>query len=262
VDASGEGWRIDHILHFANYAALLLGLVAMVWLGIVLVRDRKHKKASYTHGVSRREKMLPLAMAALVFFGVDGYLLYRSTTDLHTSILRVDEALLSPGALRVQIGARQWAWDVRYPGVDDRFGTDDDIYTVSQLVVPEGRAVVFELAAGDVVHSFYLPNFRVKQDAIPGSVGRGWFRAERLGNYEIACAQHCGVHHYQMRGIVEVLSNDNYEAWRRAMSADSLRVSKEDARALEEEPSRSPIGEPVPEEAPTRDWWAWGGREG
>lgn len=263
IDASAEGWRIDHILHFANYATLVLGTVAMLWLGIVLIRDRKHKKALYTHGQSRMEKAIPLALAALVFFVVDGYLLYRSTSDLHSSILRVDEALAEPGALRVQIGARQWAWDLRYAGSDGRFGTDDDIYTVGQLVIPQGRAVVYELAAGDVVHSLYLPNFRVKQDAIPGTVGRGWFRATRLGQYEIACAQYCGVQHYQMRGTVEVLANAEFEEWRAAMSADAVRVTREDERALAEEPSRSPIGEPVPQPAPTRDWaWAWGGKEG
>jgi cytochrome c oxidase subunit 2 len=263
LDASAEGWRIDHILHFANYAALTLGAVALVWLGIVLVRDRKHKKALYTHGQTRAEKAIPLALAAMVFLVVDGYLLFRSTTDLHSSILRVDEALAEPGALRVQINARQWAWDVRYPGSDDRFGTDDDIYTVGQLVIPEGRAVVFELAANDVVHSFYLPNFRIKQDAIPGTVGQGWFRAARLGSYEIACAQHCGVHHYQMRGTVDVLSEADFTTWRGAMSADALRVSKEDLRALAEEPSRGVIGSGfLPEPAPTRDWaWAWGGAE-
>ncbi len=262
LDASGEGWRIDHILHFANYATLFLAAVVCVWLGIVIVRDRRHKAAHYTHGTSRREKAVPLLLAAAVFFFVDGYLLYRSSTDLHGSILRVDDALAEDGSIRVQVGGRQWAWDFRYPGLDERFDTDDDIYTLGHLVVAKDRAVVFELSGGDVIHSFYLPNFRIKQDVIPGQVSRGWFRPTRLGSYEMACAQHCGVHHYQMGGTVEVLSDSEFALWRSSMSADALRIIKEDQRALAEEPSRSTITEPdsPPEPPPTRDWaWPWGG---
>lgn len=264
LDASGEGWRIDHILHFTNYATLILAAVVCVWLGIVVIRDRKHKSAHYTHGTSRREKAVPLAVAALVFFCVDGYLLYRSSADLHGSILRSDDALQEEGAIRVQIGGRQWAWDLRYAGTDERFGTADDIYTVNRLVVPQGRAVVFELSGRDVVHSFYLPNFRIKQDVIPGQVNRGWFRPTRLGHYEIACAQHCGVHHYQMGGTLEVLTQDDFALWQTSMSLDALRMVDEDLRALEQQPSRSTIEEPgeAPEPPPNRDWaWPWVGEE-
>ena len=264
LDASGEGWRIDHILHFANYATLFLGLVVVLWLCIILVRDRKHREAHYTHGTSRSEKAVPLLLAGLIFVFVDGYLLMRSSQDLHGSILRADDALEEEGAIRVQIGGRQWAWDFRYPGADDRFGSDDDIYTVGQLFVPKGRAVVFELSGRDVIHSFYLPNFRIKQDVIPGQVSRGWFRPTRLGRYEIACAQHCGVHHFQMAGTVIVLTPADFAQWQANMTRDALRMTKEDLRALDEEPSRTTIEEPdmPPEPPPTRDWaWPWVGEE-
>lgn len=258
MDASAEGYRIDGILHFANVVTLLLTVVILIWLGIALVRDRSGKTARYTHGQKRREKAIPLAMAAIILFVVDGYLLYRSDKDLHGSILRVDEALAEPDSLRVQIGARQWAWDVRYAGQDGRFDSDDDIYTVSKLVVPVGRAIVFELGSMDVVHSFYLPNFRIKQDVIPGAVGQGWFRAKVPGRYEIACAQHCGVHHYQMRGEVLVLAPSEFEQWQRSMSADAVRMKAEDARALKDEASRLDVGEDWPDLAPSRDWaWRW-----
>ncbi|MBL4634225.1 MAG: hypothetical protein JKY56_10145, partial [Kofleriaceae bacterium] len=258
TDASAEGYRIDAILHFANVTTLILSAVIIVWLGVSLIRDRRSKSVRYTHGTTWRERAVPLAMAAIVLFVVDGYLLYKSNKDLHGSILRVDEALAEVDSVRVQIGARQWAWDVRYAGQDGRFDTDDDIYTVSELVVPIGRAIVFELGSMDVVHSFYLPNFRIKQDVIPGAVGLGWFRAKTLGRYEIACAQHCGVHHYQMRGEVVVLSISEFEEWRRSMSADSLRMKAEDSRAVKEEASRSDIGELWPDLAPCRDWaWRW-----
>jgi cytochrome c oxidase subunit 2 len=73
--------------------------------------------------------------------------------------------------------------------------------------------VVIQLASTDVIHSFSLPNFRVKQDAVPGSINRLWFSAKELGEFDIACAQHCGVAHYKMRGQLTVLSPEGYAAW-------------------------------------------------
>lgn len=260
VDASSEGWRIDHILHVTHVAVVALALVMLVWLGISLIRDRRHRKARFTHGTSRREIAVPLGLAAFVFFCVDGYLLVRSHGDLEESILRANQKAEERDAVRVQIGARQWAWDIRYPGMDDVFDTDDDFYTVSELVIPVGRPVVFELGSGDVVHSVYLPNFRVKQDAIPGRVLRGWFEAKKLGSFDIACAQHCGVHHYQMGGTIRVVSNGEFDAWRAAMSLDGTRLYAELERAKREEAGYQPIFEGLlPELAPSRNWaWPWG----
>ncbi len=259
-DVSSEGWRIDHILHVTHWAVVLLSIITLVWLGISLVRDRKHRDATFTHGTSRREKAIPLALAAFVFFCVDGYLLVRSHSDLSASILRANDMLGKEGVVRVQIGARQWAWDIRYPGADDHFDTSDDFYTVSELVVPVGRPVVFELGSSDVIHSLYLPNFRIKQDAIPGRVLRGWFQAEKLGRFDIACAQHCGVHHYQMGGTVRVVSEDEFAAWRAAMSRDGARMHAEDARAQAAESGYQLVVEDGwPEAAPSRAWaWPWG----
>ncbi len=259
ADASAEGWRIDHILHVTHVAVIVLGLVAIGWLGVSLVRDHRGRTSRYTHGTSRREKAVPLALAALVFFCVDGYLLFRSHSDLRGSILRANDMLEHPGVVRVQIGARQWAWDIRYPGADNHFDTEDDFYTVSQLVIPVGRPVVFELGSGDVIHSLYLPNFRVKQDAVPGRVLRGWFQAKTLGQYDIACAQHCGVHHYQMGGKVRVLSNEAFEAWRAAMSLDGKRMTAEAERARADTEAQESDADVEAEPAPSRDWaWPWG----
>ena len=164
------------------------------------------------------------------------------------------------GVVRVQIGARQWAWDIRYPGADGQFDTPDDFYTVSELVVPIGRPVVFELGSGDVIHSLYLPNFRIKQDAIPGRVLRGWFQAKKLGRYDIACAQHCGVHHYQMGGEVRVVSDAEFVTWSAAMSLDGARMHSEDERAQSEESAYQLVVDGVwPEAVPSRAWaWPWG----
>jgi cytochrome c oxidase subunit 2 len=84
--------------------------------------------------------------------------------------------------------------------------------------VPKEAPVVLQLASVDVIHSFYLPNLRIKTDAVPGMVNRLWFQAQETGQFEIACAQHCGVHHYKMRGILTVLERERYDDWLRRMS--------------------------------------------
>jgi cytochrome c oxidase subunit II len=131
-------------------------------------------------------------------------------------------------AFVVEITGQQFAWNVRYPGPDGIFGrTDpklinpsafnfigldkddpaaqDDIVLQNQLVLPEGRPVRVRLRSLDVIHSFFLPNFRVKQDAMPGMTTETWFIPKQAGEYEIACAEHCGLGHYRMRGALFVV---------------------------------------------------------
>jgi cytochrome c oxidase subunit 2 len=73
--------------------------------------------------------------------------------------------------------------------------------------------VLLQIASTDVIHSFFIPNFRLKQDAMPGMVNRLWFQAKDTGEYDIGCAQHCGVHHYKMKGQLTVYSPEEYAAW-------------------------------------------------
>ena len=79
--------------------------------------------------------------------------------------------------------------------------------------------ISLQLASPDVIHSFYLPNLRVKQDAMPGMINRAWFQAKETGDFDIACAQHCGTHHYKMKGTLMIQSRDAFEAWYRESSA-------------------------------------------
>ncbi len=258
ADASTQGWRIDGILHGAHWAAGGLALLVGLWLLVILVRDRRSGRSRFTHGTSARERAVPLAMAAFMLLAVDGYLLRRSHLDVRDHLLAVDDVIAHQAHLRVQIGARQWAWEFRYAGADERFGTEDDFYSTNTLVVPLGLPVVYQLSALDLVHSFYLPNFRVKQDAIPGRVVRGWFAAKKTGQFEIACAQYCGTNHFQMAGVVEVLPAGAFADWSAEMSADALRMHAEVERAKREEAGVSELsGDLVP-----RFTWAWSAEEG
>jgi cytochrome c oxidase subunit 2 len=138
-------------------------------------------------------------------------------------------------AFVVEVTGQQFAWNVRYAGADGIFGrTDvknvdpsalnfigidksdpaaaDDVLVQNQLVLPQGRPVRVRLKSLDVIHSFFLPNFRVKQDAVPGMTTETWFIPEKAGSWEIACAEHCGLGHYRMRGQVTVVAPGELEA--------------------------------------------------
>jgi cytochrome c oxidase subunit 2 len=140
-----------------------------------------------------------------------------------------------PEALVVEVTAQQFEWIVRYPGKDGVFGRTrpdlvsgeanpagldpadsaavDDVVTRGALHLPAGRAVVARLQARDVLHSFSVPAFRVKQDVVPGMVIPTQFVPTTPGRYEIACAELCGAAHYRMRGRVIVHPPEEFAAW-------------------------------------------------
>jgi len=83
--------------------------------------------------------------------------------------------------------------------------------------------IYVQLTSTDVIHSFYLPNFRTKMDAVPGQVNRLWFQAKEPGEYDIGCAQHCGTHHYKMKALLTVLSANDFKSWQAQQSAIAQR---------------------------------------
>jgi cytochrome c oxidase subunit 2 len=119
--------------------------------------------------------------------------------------------------------AQQWGWNVRYAGPDGKFGTPDDVLRFNELTIPVGTPVEIKLKSKDVIHSFYLPNFRTKQDAVPGYITRLWFQAVEKGTFEIGCAQHCGVNHYKMKGLLHVIDAGEFKDWMKDVAADSAR---------------------------------------
>lgn len=137
-------------------------------------------------------------------------------------------------SITVRVVAEQFAWNIHYPGADGKFGrTDlalvspdnplgldradaaaqDDITTLNELHLPVGRPVIVLLSSKDVIHSFTLPEMRVKQDAVPGVVQRLWFTPTKTGEWNIACSQLCGLAHDRMVGRYTIQSEHAYEAW-------------------------------------------------
>jgi cytochrome c oxidase subunit 2 len=113
----------------------------------------------------------------------------------------------------VRASGKQFNWEFVYPGPDGKFGTEDDLTADNELHVPVNKPIHVILTAKDVIHSFFLPHFRLKQDAMPGREIPVWFEATKTGEYEIPCAELCGFGHSGMKGMLFVHTPEEYQQW-------------------------------------------------
>ena len=184
---------------------LLLVLGCLVY-AIVRFREGRVQRARYSRGSS---------VAEFVVAGVVGMILV--TIALYSENLW--ERIRRPAATDpfvVRIEPRQFQWDVRYAGVDEEFGTDDDVQKINLLRLPRNRWSRIEMEAQDVIHSFFVPEFRIKQDAVPGLLSTILVMPTDTGTFEIACAELCGLAHYRMRGKLTVMEPEAFNVWYRS----------------------------------------------
>jgi cytochrome c oxidase subunit 2 len=215
----------------STYSGKLDGLFSLIlWItGVIFViveilllffllryRHKEGRVPKYTHGSSRLEVIWTIIPAIICV--VLALLSRRVWADIKQT--------MPPGAMTVEVMAEQFAWNIRYPGADGKFETTDDVVSLNQLHFPVGRPVVLILRSKDVIHSFFLPEFRVKQDAVPGMTTRIWLEATRVGNWEIACAELCGLGHYRMKGFVTVDTPEDFDRWLAEQAADSEEAAK------------------------------------
>lgn len=113
----------------------------------------------------------------------------------------------------VRVTGQQWAWVFQHPGADGKLDTADDITLVNELHVVQDKTYHFQLQSRDVIHSFSIPAFRLKQDMIPGRVITGWFKPTRAGVYDIQCAEICGIGHGLMPAKLVVEQPEQHAAW-------------------------------------------------
>lgn len=159
-------------------------------------------------------------------------------------------------ATDVEVVGQQWQWSFRLPGADGRLGTadnrkispenplgvnpddpagaDDVIVEAADLHLPEGKPVKMLLRSIDVLHDFYVPEFRAKMDMVPGMVTYFWFTPTRTGTFEILCAELCGVGHNFMRGIVMVDTEQDYQAWLQEQSTFAQLATQNQASAADQ----------------------------
>jgi cytochrome c oxidase subunit 2 len=192
-------------------AILIITGIALVLVEVGLVtfviryRGRPGRKAFYTHGSTRAEVIwTAIPAVTMVALGL---------ISNHYWVLIKDKKSVPPNAYRLGVHAKQFEWQVTYPGPDEKLGTTDDFTVRNQLHVIVNQPTAVELTSEDVIHSFFVPEWRLKQDAVPGMQITAWFEATKTGEFELGCAELCGMGHYRMRARVFVHTPDEYKAW-------------------------------------------------
>ena len=206
---STYGSRIDAVILLVFW---IVGIWFVAVLGVLLffaVRYRRgaHPRAAYVPARSWRAMAVVLVPCAVILV-FDLVIETASSRAWH--LIKID---MPPADLTVRVIGKQYAWTIVHPGPDGALDTADDITELNTVHVPAGEVVHFELQSQDVIHSFFLPNVRLKQDAVPGRTVRGWFEVTRPGSYQLVCAELCGLGHTNMRGRLEVQTRDDYERW-------------------------------------------------
>jgi len=113
----------------------------------------------------------------------------------------------------VRVVGQQWTWTFTHPGADGRLGTRDDVILTDELHVEVGKTYHFQLESKDVLHSFSVPVFRLKQDAVPGRTITGWFKPTKAGTHDIQCAEMCGIGHGVMGARIFIETPEQHAAW-------------------------------------------------
>ena len=127
----------------------------------------------------------------------------------------------------IRVIGQQWSWTFVHPGEDGEIDTEDDVVTVDELHVKVDKTYHYRLESTDVLHDFSVPVFRLKQDAVPGRVITGWFKPTKTGEYDVQCAEMCGIGHGIMQGRIFVETEEEHAAW---LSSQSQRGRYEMAK--------------------------------
>lgn len=235
--ASRHGAGIDAMLAYLLVTVGALLLIGYVALSVLIWRAARQQRVTLRQATRKTEWVLSAAFGLVVaLVGEVGVLAIGIPvwSEYFGAIPPAD-------AVFVEVTGQQFAWNMRYPGNDGIFGrtdvrlideasnpigidrTDpaaaDDVTLQNEIAVPVNRPVRLRLRSKDMIHSFFLPHLRVKQDSIPGMTPEIVFVPTREGTFEIACAELCGLGHYRMQGFLYVLSEDGFRQWLKERSS-------------------------------------------
>ena len=193
---------IFYVIYYITGFFFILVTVLLVWF-LIKYRAQPGRRAVYSHGSTTLE-LLWTAVPALIFIAL--FLVSQSTWA------RIKQ-FAPTGDVEVRLIGKQFGWEFHYPGPDGRFDTGDDKSIDNELHVPVDKVVRVYLRGQDVIHSFFVPVLRLKQDVVPGREILAWFQATKTGRYEIPCAELCGPGHSGMKGWLTVHTEDEYRQW-------------------------------------------------
>lgn len=236
--ASEHGAEVDKFIIYVHYLmiALFIGWGAYFLYAIWRFRKGRNPKADYVGVTSHASSYIELAVAA-----VEVVLLVGFAVPLWARV--ADKFPAEKDSQLMRVTGQQFAWSARYPGADGKYGKQDislvssanpmGLYQLddkkkaedpegaddvglpanAEIAIPVNKDIIVSVTSLDVIHSFKVPAFRVTQDAIPGLRLPIHFKATKTNTYQINCAQLCGVGHSNMKGIIKVLPQDQFDAW-------------------------------------------------
>ena len=259
INAASHGLMIDYMNGWVHWLMIALFVGWGIFFIITLIKFGSGNKKVDPEGV--KSKTYSYIEYGIILF--EAFLLIGFALPLW-SMVKTNLPDISEDTVEVRVIAQQFAWNIHYPGEDGKFGRTssylvdeetnpigldrsspngaDDIVTINQMHLPVDKQTMIYLSSKDVIHSFFLPEMRVKQDAIPGMsvpifftptltsedfLGKIKGTAREGMGYEIACAQLCGNSHYRMRGFLTVETESEFESWL-AEQAEELGDEDED----------------------------------
>lgn len=237
-DISTYGHKIDRLYNW------ILGMTTVVFViteGVLIVsvvrfRHKEGRKAKFQHGHKKLEMVWTIVPGVILF--ILAIVQISTWMEIKSELPKAD--------LTVRVFAKQFEWNFGYQGPDGEFLTDDtedDAFTINELHVPVDKNVVLEMRSQDVLHSLFMPNLRFKQDLVPGITIRNWFQATKTTeqarkdrgnpkfNYEIACAELCGISHHEMRARIIIHSEKSFKRWLADNVVDAPEIWEDWAKA-------------------------------
>ena len=187
---------VDALFNFILYTSMAFFIIVVVGIAFFVIRYRRTDKDGLTPGISHNLKLellwsiIPTILVLIVF--VWGFRVYMK---MH---------VIPKDAYEIKVTAQKWFWSFDYP---------NGASTVNELVVPIGKPIKLLMSSKDVIHSFFVPDFRIKMDVLPNRYTLTWFEATGEGNYNLLCAEYCGTSHSDMIGLVKVVSEREFEKW-------------------------------------------------
>ncbi|MFQ5453730.1 MAG: cytochrome c oxidase subunit II, partial [Candidatus Zixiibacteriota bacterium] len=193
---------VDALFYFILYAAIILFAIVVGLSAFFVIKYRRKGEAGTTSGVDHNIKLeitwtvIPTILILIVF--VWGFRTYLKMN------------IVPKNAMEIKVTGQKWYWSFDYP---------QGANSVNEIIVPVDKPVKLLMSSKDVIHSFFVPNFRVKMDVLPNRYSITWFEATNIGEYNLFCTEFCGKGHSEMIGKVKVVRQKEYDEWLEAGAA-------------------------------------------
>ena len=229
--SANYGQTLDLVISIISWV-VLAGAVVVIGLmlfAVIRYRYRPERKALHLHGNFKFEATMVVLVSVFVLGG-EVFVMGEISGGVWDKI----KQQAPENSMEIEVLAEQFAWNIRYPGADGKFGktdrelideenpfgmeeedsaAEDDIVTRGLIHVPVNLPVKVRLRSKDVIHSFFIPELRIKQDALPGETIDVWFQAKETGEYYLACAELCGLGHTTMKAGFVVEPIEEFQSW-------------------------------------------------